>query len=86
MAVDISTCGSMFDTVLHVLEDSAGALGQLTSDDDPSCAPNPKASRLATTFAAGRTYFVVVDGWAGEWITSMGAFALSITPSSVSAA
>ena len=71
----------MFDTVLHVLEDPAGAQGRLTNDDDPSCATNPKASRLSTNLAAGHTYFVVVNGYAGEWMTSMGAYTLSITPS-----
>ena len=51
------------------------------NNDDPSCSSNPKASRLSTTFQAGVTYFIVVDGFSGDWLESQGLYTLSITPS-----
>lgn len=52
------------------------------NDDDPSCDGNPKASRLSTTFQAGVTYYIVIDGFSsGGWLESQGLYTLSITPS-----
>ena len=48
------------------------------NDDDSSCQSNPKASRLSTTFQAGITYYIVVDGYSGDWLSSQGQYALSI--------
>lgn len=55
------------------------------NDDDTSCTTNPKASRLSTTLAAGVTHYIVVDGYAGEWVDSEGLFTLTITPATADA-
>ena len=55
------------------------------NDDDPSCTSNPKASRLSTTFQAGATYFIVVDGFAGGWLESQGLYTLTVTAATAAA-
>lgn len=55
------------------------------NDDDPSCTSNPKASRLSTTFQSGITYFIVVDGFSGDWLSSQGLYTLTLTPSTATA-
>ena len=55
------------------------------NDDDPSCQSNPKASRLTTTFQAGVTYYIVVDGFSGTWMDSQGLFTLTVAPATAAA-
>jgi hypothetical protein len=55
------------------------------NDDDPSCAANPKASRVSTTLQAGITYYIIVDGYAGDWLSSQGVYTLAITPAAAAA-
>lgn len=55
------------------------------NDDDPSCAANPKASRVSTTLQAGITYYIIVDGYAGDWLSSQGLYTLAITPAAAAA-
>ena len=40
------------------------------NDDDASCSANPKASRLSTSLSGGVTYYIVIDGFAGDWLAS----------------
>jgi hypothetical protein len=69
----ISTCGSGFDTYLHLLN-ATGT--QLFSNDDngPSCTGT--SSSLKVAVLPNTTYFVVVEGYG----SSLGAFSLSISP------
>ncbi|KAI3425087.1 hypothetical protein D9Q98_008465 [Chlorella vulgaris] len=85
MAVDISTCGSLFDTQLYLTDDPQDPQAYEGNDDDPSCTSNPKASRLSTTFQSGITYFIVVDGFSGDWLSSQGLYTLTLTPSTATA-
>ncbi|PSC69339.1 peptidase S8 [Micractinium conductrix] len=77
MAVDISTCGSLYDTKLYVFEDPSNLQVYVGNDDDPSCTTNPKASRLSTTLQAGLTVYIVVDGYSGAWLDSQGLYTLA---------
>ncbi|KAI7837690.1 hypothetical protein COHA_008483 [Chlorella ohadii] len=86
VAVEVSTCGSLFDTRLYVFDDPANPQNYVGNDDDPSCTSNGKASRLSTTFQAGVTYYIVVDGYSGgDWLDSQGQYSLTITPSATDA-
>lgn len=46
--VDISTCGSEFDTTLLVFQDPDDHDSHLFNDDAPSCLSNNENSRLST--------------------------------------
>ncbi|MCD2426063.1 pre-peptidase C-terminal domain-containing protein [Niabella pedocola] len=70
--LSVSTCGSGFNTYLHVLN-SSGGLVQSNDDNGPSCS-GAQASLQLTGLAAG-TYYVVAEG-AG---TGSGTINLSIT-------
>lgn len=85
VAVDISTCGSLFDTKIFLFDDPSNLQVYVGNDDDPSCTSNPKASRLSTTLQGGVTYYLVVDGYSGAWLDSQGLFTLSISPAAVTA-
>jgi len=60
--ISISTCGSAFDTYLHLLN-SSGTLIVLNDDYGPICATT-RAS-ISTTISAG-TYFIVAEGWSSN--------------------
>ncbi|PRW45343.1 serine protease [Chlorella sorokiniana] len=86
VAVEVSTCGSLFDTRLYVFDDPANPQNYVGNDDDPNCTSNGKASRLSTTFQAGVTYYIVVDGYSGgDWLDSQGQYTLTITQSATDA-
>jgi hypothetical protein len=57
----ISTCGSEFDSVLHVRTGTCDDGTEVTcNNDEPSCLYN---SRLSFPVSAGTTYYVFVDGY-----------------------
>jgi hypothetical protein len=69
----ISTCGSSFDTVLHVRDGTCGG-AELGCNDDAVGAG--LSSELEVTLVAGQTVVIVVDGYRGR----SGDFALRIVP------
>ena len=69
--VDISLCGSGFDTVLHVYENAADTL--IACNDD-RCGLQSQVTGLA--LSAGKDYYIVVDGWAA----GCGDYLLGVTP------
>src|SRR5262249_26502851 len=80
------TCGpasTTFDTVLYVRTGSCMGPSDLACNDDtagcgiaPDGTPPRRGSQVRLTVMAGRTYFVVVDGWSG----AQGTFRLTVTP------
>jgi len=60
MSVDISLCGSSFDTVLYVYEGSC--TGDEVACDDDGCASSDESQVLGVPLNAGTTYYIVVDG------------------------
>jgi hypothetical protein len=58
--IEVTLCGSGFDTVLHVYE--SGPSGSMWCNDD-YCGLQ---SRLVIDLAAGNAYYIVVDGWGSE--------------------
>jgi hypothetical protein len=68
--VDVSLCGSDYDTGLYVCQTS---IGNPIACNDDYCAQQSKITAL--TLLAGVTYFIVVDGYAG-----CGNYTLSVTP------
>eukprot|EP00887_Chlorella_sp_A99_P000007 scaffold16.g7.t1 len=77
--VEISTCGSSFDTKLYVFRDPGAP--PVAGNDDGACPDNAKASRLTTSLAKGQTYWIVVDGFSSGWATAQGLYKLSLSPS-----
>jgi hypothetical protein len=83
-AATIQTCsgtGTSYDSVLYVRSlDCATGPEVACNDDSAGCftsEPNDHhASRIVTNVVAGRTYFIVVDGYA----TSRGDFSVTVTP------
>lgn len=69
----ISTCGSDFDTVLHVHTGACAGGPAVTCNNDSTCGSSSAATFIAI---AGATYFVVVDGYNG----AQGNFNLSLDP------
>lgn len=82
----IQTCSSTlttFDTVLYMRSGSCSGGTQMACNDDTTgCGTttdltNPhRGSRLTPTVTAGQTYYIVVDGYAGN----SGSFSLTIVP------
>jgi hypothetical protein len=70
-ALDIDLCESCYDTKVYVYENAVGAL--VACNDDycsGSCYPYPYCSRLPeVTVFAGNTYYIVVDGYGGDYGT-----------------
>jgi len=62
---EFSTVGSSFDTLLAVYSASAGSTTEVTSNDDVDADNNEYQSAVAFQAQAGRTYYVVVDGYDG---------------------
>jgi len=79
-AYTFSTCGSAYDTWLHVFNsNSQGTRGtQIASCDD--CGPCGTRSVVRVQLVGNRSYLVAVDGWG----TSNGAYQLSATCPSIS--
>lgn len=71
--ISISTCSSGFDTYLHILNSSGGAV-TYNDDNGPLCT-GVKAS-ISTTLAAG-TYYIVSEGYGGNSGTI--SFSVSLT-------
>ncbi len=67
----IATCGSGFDTVLHVHTGTCASGPAVACNDDGSCGV---ASELSFAVSAGTTYYLFVDGFGG----AAGAYALAI--------
>lgn len=59
VSVDVSLCGSSYDTELYVLQDGPGVV---VACNDDSCGLRSELSNLL--LAAGHTYYIVVDGYA----------------------
>ncbi|MBM4269060.1 MAG: hypothetical protein FJ144_21045 [Deltaproteobacteria bacterium] len=66
------TCGSSFDTVVHVRAGSCGDFAEAGCNND-ACG---ESSRLSLFVQAGTTYVVFVDGFGG----AQGSYRLQITP------
>ena len=62
--INISTCGSSFDTGLGVFTGSCGTFAQVACDDDngPSC--GGLTASVAFTGTAGVTYYILAGGYA----------------------
>jgi len=60
MSVDISLCGSSFDTVLYVYEGSC--TGDELACDDDGCTSSDQSQVLGVPLRALTTYYIVVDG------------------------
>ena len=71
MSVDISLCGSSYDTVLYVFEGDCSNMPIACNDD--SC--NLQSQINSLQFQAGIPYYIVVDGYAN----ACGDYTLSIT-------
>jgi hypothetical protein len=64
--VSLSTAGSNFDTTLGVYTGTAlSALTQVAANDDENFAAGRYTSRVTFNAVAGRTYQILVDGYAG---------------------
>src|SRR5439155_11843344 len=78
----IQTCGAgtNFDTVLYIRSGLCATGSEVASGcNDDACTNSTganRASRITPTVTAGRTYFIVVDGFG--W--AQGNFALTVTP------
>jgi len=67
MTLDVSLCGSMFNTVLSIWRGCPGSdepIMLCCNDDSPDCAPQSCCAGF--NFVRNITYFIVVDGAAGE--------------------
>lgn len=65
--VVIDLCASQYDTKVYVYENEQTPGSPLACNDDyPGCGPNGYRSWIMTEFAAGNTYYIVVDGYAGD--------------------
>ncbi len=73
--LDVSTCGSSFNTVLQIYESPFGSCNNLNpvACNDNACGLQ---SQLRYQFVAGVTYLIVVDGAGSE----SGYYELSVTP------
>jgi len=58
-SVDVSLCGSSYDTLLYVYEATCG--GSLVACNDDSCGLQSFAGSVP--LSGGTTYYIVVDGW-----------------------
>jgi cysteine-rich repeat protein len=72
--VNITTCGSGFDTYIHVLDSSGGWVA--SDDNGGACAPGVLAALQLNNLAAG-TYYLVIEGFSNI----SGNYNLSITTS-----
>src|SRR2546422_8189301 len=78
----IQTCGAAtnVDTILYMRSGVCSGGAEVVSGcNDDACANSSglsRASRITPTVTAGRTYFIVVDGFAG----AAGTFSLTVTP------
>lgn len=76
--VDITLCnGSAYDTKLYVYAGSCGAYqsGVFHACNDDAC-PGFVSELLGVNLTGGTTYYIVIDGWGGEF----GDYVLDITP------
>jgi len=73
VCVDISLCGSGYDTEVVVYQNNVGT-PVACQDDSPTCGLQSRLSNVP--LIAGNTYYIVVDGYAA----STGSFLLTITP------
>jgi hypothetical protein len=88
----IQTCGATttFDTVVYVrTKRCTGGVKAACNDDAKSCGTGDgctnaghHGSRLTRKVTAGRTYYIIVDGFAGSCGGSSGTFGLTVTPPS----
>jgi hypothetical protein len=72
VCVDISLCGSGFDTELVVYQNNVGTV-VACQDDSPDCSLQSHLTGVALT--AGNTYYIVVDGYAA----ACGNYTLNVT-------
>ena len=77
----LETCGdgTDYDTVLYVAETTCGGSPLACGDDAVGCGTTAGArngSRVTLDVTAGRTYFVVVDGYNGR----TGTYSLNVIP------
>jgi hypothetical protein len=68
VAIDVSLCGSSFDTGLYVYDSN---FAQIACNDE-SCGSQSQCDEVPVT--SGETYYIVVDGWAsahGNYVLSV---------------
>jgi hypothetical protein len=72
-SLGIDLCASEYDTKVYVYQDAQGSL--VACNDDAGCGFSGFQSRIeGLQVAAGSTYYIVIDGYAGE----CGAYALTV--------
>jgi len=85
----LTTCGAGtgFDTVVYVRSDSCAGPEIACNDDTPACDTGDGCERadhhgsvVHVDVAAGETYWIVVDGYAGSCGGASGPFSLTVTP------
>jgi hypothetical protein len=78
----IQTCGSSYDTVLYVRQDSCTGSQLACNDDTPGCATSSASyhgSRVTVSAVQGQKLYLVVDGYNGR----AGSYVLRVTPPGV---
>jgi len=64
VTVDVSLCGSTYDTKVYIFEN---AEGNVVCCNDDACGPNGYQSEMRNVFLyAGNQYYFVVDGYGGD--------------------
>ena len=71
MCVNVSLCGSGYDTVVGIYQNDPSTL--IACDDDSDCGLQSKLTSVPLT--AGNTYYIVVDGYS----SACGDYTLSVT-------
>jgi hypothetical protein len=69
----ISTCGSGYDTLLHIRTSCASTSSEIACNDDTSGCSN-NGSSITRSFTAGTTYYIFVDGFG----SGSGSYTLSV--------
>ena len=73
VCVQISLCGSSYDTEINIYENGPGTL-VACQDDSPQCGLQSHLTNVA--LAAGNTYYIVVDGYE----SACGSYTLTVEP------
>ncbi|GAH78075.1 unnamed protein product, partial [marine sediment metagenome] len=63
--VDISLCGSAYDTVLYVYENDCSP-PEIACNDDACGGSGYQSQLLGVSLTAGNTYYIIVDGYGGD--------------------
>ncbi|MBW2714373.1 MAG: hypothetical protein JRC77_11575 [Deltaproteobacteria bacterium] len=63
VVVDISLCGSGYDTKLYVYEGFCPDVGNPFACNDDACGGTTRSELQGVYFIGGVSYYIVVDGW-----------------------